>query len=135
MKHRKLCGISSSYYESNWSLSTVGQKTRLQLVLQLAPKADVRVLDELTRDLDALARHRVLEFLKRDAATCLYATHVFQGLDGWATDVLRVRRGSCVVEEASSVDVAGIFLPCVVRRRICLIWNHKQIESGQYFVE
>ena len=64
----------------------------------------------LTRDLDALARHRVLAFLKRDAATCLYATHVFQGLDGWATDVLRVRRGGCVVEDAPAADVAGALL-------------------------
>ena len=100
------------HVEENWrtGLCSSGQKTRLQLVLQLAPRADVRIMDELTRDLDALARHRVLAFLKRDAATCLYATHVFQGLDGWATDVLRVRRGSCVVEEASSVDVAGVLL-------------------------
>ena len=40
----------------------------------------------------------------------MYATHVFQGLDGWATDVLRVRRGSCVVEDAPSIDVAGALL-------------------------
>ena len=100
------------HVEESWrtGLCSSGQKTRLQLVLQLAPRADVRIMDELTRDLDALARHRVLEFLKRDAATCLYATHVFQGLDGWATDVLRVRRGSCVVEEAPSQDVAGVLL-------------------------
>jgi ABC-type multidrug transport system ATPase subunit len=100
------------HVEESWrtGLCSSGQKTRLQLVLQLAPRADVRIMDELTRDLDALARHRVLAFLKRDAATCLYATHVFQGLDGWATDVLRVRRGSCVVEDASSVDVAGALL-------------------------
>ena len=100
------------HVDDQWrsGLCSSGQKTRLQLVLQLAPRADVRVLDELTRDLDALARHRVLAFLEKDAATCLYATHVFQGLDGWATDVLRVRRGACSVEEASSVDVAGVLL-------------------------
>ena len=100
------------HVDDQWrsGLCSSGQKTRLQLVLQLAPKADVRVLDELTRDLDALARHRVLAFLKRDAATCLYATHVFQGLDGWATDVLRVRRGGCVVEDAPAADVAGALL-------------------------
>ena len=100
------------HVDDRWrtGLCSSGQKTRLQLVLQLAPRADVRVLDELTRDLDALARHRVLAFLERDAATCLYATHVFQGLDGWATDVLRVRRGGCVVEEAPLQDVAGALL-------------------------
>ena len=98
--------------EEGWrsGLCSSGQKTRLQLVLQLAPRADVRILDELTRDLDALARHRVLEFLKCDSPTCLYATHVFQGLDGWATDVLRVRRGKGAVEAAPLVGVAAVLL-------------------------
>ena len=36
------------HVEENWrtGLCSSGQKTRLQLVLQLAPRADVRVLDE-----------------------------------------------------------------------------------------
>ena len=96
----------------NWCSSCAARKRTCVLSTSVAPASVDPVASRrqhedwvssrrLTRDLDALARHRVLAF--RGSATrrrVLYATHVFQGLDGWATDVLRVRRGSCVVEDA-----------------------------------
>ena len=68
----------------------------MQLALQLASAASLYLVDELTRDLDVLGRAAVLEWLRAESergATVLYATHVFQGLDHWATHVLHVAQG------------------------------------------
>ncbi|KAH8095288.1 ATPase [Aureococcus anophagefferens] len=45
------------------SKASSGQRTRMQLVLQLTQAADLYVVDELTRDLDVVARQRVLDWL------------------------------------------------------------------------
>ena len=86
--------------DPSWRPATAsaGQTTRMQLVLQLAEPADLYLVDELTRDLDLRARDRILAFLKNDSlqrrSTILYATHVFNGLDTWATDLIHLHQGS-----------------------------------------
>ncbi|KAJ8607994.1 hypothetical protein CTAYLR_008238, partial [Chrysophaeum taylorii] len=71
-----------------------GQRTRMQLVLQLATPAELYLVDEITRDLDVDARDTVLTWLARDGATVLYATHVLRGLESWATHVAHVSNGT-----------------------------------------
>ena len=86
--------------QRHWRPATAsaGQTTRMQLVLQLATRADLYLVDELTRDLDLVARDKILDYLKRQSidynATIVYATHIFQGLDDWATDLLHARSGT-----------------------------------------
>jgi CCR4-NOT complex subunit CAF16 len=60
----------------------------------------VLLLDEVTVDMDVLARLDLLAFLSEEAATrgatIVYATHIFDGLAGWATHVARVAGGTLV---------------------------------------
>jgi len=52
----------------------------------------VLLLDEITVDLDVLARSNLLTYLKKECdgrgATIIYATHIFDGLDDWPTHVV-----------------------------------------------
>jgi ABC-type sugar transport system ATPase subunit len=52
----------------------------------------VLLLDEITVDLDVLARANLLTYLKKECeergATIIYATHIFDGLDDWPTDIV-----------------------------------------------
>lgn len=52
----------------------------------------VLLLDEITVDLDVLARANLLTYLKKECAeqgaTIIYATHIFDGLDDWPTHIV-----------------------------------------------
>ncbi|GER24941.1 ABC transporter family protein [Striga asiatica] len=57
----------------------------------------VLLLDEVTVDLDVVARMDLLDFFKEECeqrgATIVYATHIFDGLETWATDLVYVQEG------------------------------------------
>lgn len=69
----------------SWRLHKVsdGQRRRVQICMGLLKPFKV-LLDEITVDLDVLARADLLSFLKKDCeergATIIYATHIFDGL-------------------------------------------------------
>lgn len=52
----------------------------------------VLLLDEITVDLDVLARADLMTFLKSECeergATIIYATHIFDGLESWPTHMV-----------------------------------------------
>jgi len=52
----------------------------------------VLLLDEITVDLDVLARADLLKFLRKECeqrgSTIIYATHIFDGLDDWPTHIV-----------------------------------------------
>lgn len=52
----------------------------------------VLLLDEITVDLDVLARADLLKFLKKECeergATIIYATHIFDGLEDWPSHIV-----------------------------------------------
>jgi CCR4-NOT complex subunit CAF16 len=60
----------------------------------------VLLLDEVTVDLDVVARANLLQYLADECeergATIVYATHIFDGLDRWATHIARIRKGELV---------------------------------------
>lgn len=55
------------------------------------------LLDEITVDLDVLARADLLKFLKKECeergATIIYATHIFDGLENWPSHIVYVANG------------------------------------------
>lgn len=55
------------------------------------------LLDEITVDLDVLARADLLTFLKKECeergATIIYATHIFDGLENWPSHIVYVANG------------------------------------------
>ncbi len=77
----------------NWRMHRVsdGQRRRVQILLHLLLPRELLLLDEVTTDLDLVARSNLLRFLRRDGesrgATILYATHILDGLDDWATHI------------------------------------------------
>jgi CCR4-NOT complex subunit CAF16 len=81
-----------------------GQRRRVQLLLGLLRPREVLLLDEITTDLDLIARQDLLAFLREETerpgqpTTILYATHIFDTLDRWATDVVYLAAGKVVVD-------------------------------------
>ncbi|QLQ79305.1 hypothetical protein HG537_0B06530 [Torulaspora globosa] len=96
-----------------------GQKRRVQLVMGLLKPWKVLLLDEVTVDLDVIARSKLLQFLKWETQTrqcsVIYATHIFDGLADWPDQLLHLKAGRLVdlldlhknVQFTASNDSAG----------------------------
>jgi CCR4-NOT complex subunit CAF16 len=89
--------------DRRWRMCRVsdGQRRRVQLLLGLMPPCKVLLLDEVTTDLDVIARGDLLAFLKSQApaTTILYATHILEGLEEWATHLAYLDGGRIAVME------------------------------------
>lgn len=74
-----------------------GQRRRVQICMGLLKSFKVLLLDEITVDLDVLARSNLLSYLKKECeergATIIYATHIFDGLDDWPTHIVYIAHG------------------------------------------
>lgn len=83
----------------NWRMHQVsdGQRRRVQIMLGLIKPFRVLFMDEITVDLDVVARHDLLNYLISECetrqCTIVYATHIFDGLDDWATHIMRITDG------------------------------------------
>jgi len=79
--------------DPDWRMHQVsdGQRRRVQLLLDLERRLRVILLDEVTAELDVLARADLLAFLREESEghglTVVYASHVFDGLGSFATHV------------------------------------------------
>lgn len=86
-----------------------GQKRRVQLTMGLLKPWRVLLLDEVTVDLDVIARSRLLHFLKMETETrkcsVIYATHIFDGLATWPDKIIHVKSGHIVDELNYKKDV------------------------------
>jgi CCR4-NOT complex subunit CAF16 len=75
---------------------SAGEQKRIQLLLALESPKDVILLDEATADLDLDMRHVLLHLLARYSVehrtTVIYTTHIFEGLENWATDCIILDR-------------------------------------------
>jgi CCR4-NOT complex subunit CAF16 len=82
-----------------WHMHRVsdGQRRRVQILLGLIRPRQVLLLDEVTTDLDLLARQDLLDFLREESetrsVTILYATHILDRLETWATHLCALRAG------------------------------------------
>ncbi|KAL3146681.1 hypothetical protein ABBQ32_000909 [Trebouxia sp. C0010 RCD-2024] len=83
----------------NWRLNRIsdGQRRRVQICMGLLKPYKVLLLDEVTVDMDVVARLDLLEFFRQECevrgATIMYATHIFDGLEGWLTHLAFVSHG------------------------------------------
>ena len=90
--------------ELDWHMHAVsdGQRRRVQLLLGLMRPRQVLLLDEITTDLDLIAPQDLLAFLREESevrgTTILYATHIFDTLDRWATDIVYLVAGKVVAD-------------------------------------
>jgi len=82
-----------------WRMHAVsdGERRRVQLAMGLLRPWSILLLDEVTVDLDVLARNRFLKFLREEteerACTVVYATHILEAAGEWATHLVRVAEG------------------------------------------
>ena len=112
--------------DPGWHMHAVsdGQRRRVQLLLGLLRPREVLLLDEITTDLDLIARQDLLAFLRDETeragrpTTILYATHIFDTLERWATDVIYLAAGKVVVDApfAAVPELSGDPLVTVVER-------------------
>jgi CCR4-NOT complex subunit CAF16 len=104
----------------DWHMHAVsdGQRRRVQLLLGLVRPRDVLLLDEITTDLDLVARQDLLEFLRAESeqrgTTILYATHIFDLLDRWATHLLYMAHGR-ITRDAPLTEVEELRKEQLVR--------------------
>ncbi|KAJ6392153.1 hypothetical protein OIU77_025999 [Salix suchowensis] len=94
-----------------WRMHKVsdGQRRRVQICMGLLHPFKVLLLDEVTVDLDVVARMDLLEFFKEECdqrgATIVYATHIFDGLETWATHLAYIQDGELKrVEKLTEVN-------------------------------
>jgi CCR4-NOT complex subunit CAF16 len=107
-----------------WHMHAVsdGQRRRVQLLLGLLRPREVLLLDEITTDLDLIARQDLLAFLRQETeqrgTTILYATHIFDTLDRWATDLVYLVAGKVTLDAplAALPELAKDPLVAVVER-------------------
>ena len=84
---------------TDWRMHEVsdGQRRRVQILLGLMKPFDILLLDEVTTDLDVLVRKNLLDYLKNETetrgTTIIYATHIFDGLNEWASDLIHLSNG------------------------------------------
>merc|ERR1719265_366462 len=95
----------------DWNINDIsdGQRRRCQLLEILATPRPVYLMDEITSDLDIFAREGILAFLKAECehrgATVFYCTHIFDHLEGWASHILHLSKGTVV--RSCSIDEVG----------------------------
>eukprot|EP00930_Biecheleria_cincta_P077878 TRINITY_DN651_c0_g2_i1.p1 TRINITY_DN651_c0_g2~~TRINITY_DN651_c0_g2_i1.p1 ORF type:complete len:579 (+),score=80.42 TRINITY_DN651_c0_g2_i1:58-1794(+) len=83
-----------------WKINKIsdGQRRRCQLLEILSTHRPVYLMDEITSDLDIFSREGILSFLKAESeirgCTIFYCTHIFDHLEGWASHVLHLSKGS-----------------------------------------
>ncbi|GLJ30909.1 hypothetical protein SUGI_0615260 [Cryptomeria japonica] len=83
----------------HWRMHKVsdGQRRRVQICMGILHPFKVLLLDEVTVDLDVVARLDLLDFLREECeqrgASIVYATHIFDGLESWATHIAYIKDG------------------------------------------
>ena len=92
----QVLGIAELLHAELHALSD-GQKRRVQLFCKLLPERELVLLDEATNSLDVLSRASLLAFLRDESelrgCTVVFCTHIFDGLDGWATELVHIDGG------------------------------------------
>jgi len=110
--------------DPGWRMHRVsdGQRRRVQLLLDLERPLRVVLLDEVTAELDVLARADLLRFLRDESeargVTIIYASHVLDGLADFATDLmfLSPRRLRCFAPIREVLGKEGVSLGALCER-------------------
>ncbi|GJT88172.1 putative reverse transcriptase domain-containing protein [Tanacetum coccineum] len=92
----------------SWRMHKVSEceRRRVQIYMGLLKEFKVPLLNEITINLDVLARADLLTFLRKECdvrgATIMYATHIFDGLKNWPSHIVYVAQGK--LQLASTID-------------------------------
>ena len=110
-----LCQILKINLEWNMSRLSDGQRRRVQIMLGLLKPFKLLLLDEITSELDIIVRTNLLNYLKEESvknnASIIYATHILDGLENWATGVLYLNyKGEMKRIENKELNVKNIIV-------------------------
>lgn len=113
-----------------WRLSQLsdGQRRRCQILSMFTSSSEyeVYILDESTADLDIISRERLLAWLRTQAklngVTILYATHILEGLNEWASRMIFLDGGRILrdIPVTESLDLYNM----------CKTWLMKDFEQS-----
>lgn len=102
---------------TEWRMHMVsdGQRRRVQLFFGLLRPYKILLMDEVTISLDALVRWNVMNWIKSDClerdALCIYATHIFDGMNEWSTQLIYINKeGKMKYNGHSDFDIYPKFL-------------------------
>lgn len=120
-----------------------GQRCRVHLFLALLRPCKLILLDEILASLDIISRENILQYLKWESETnnaiVILATHVFDAMDSWATDVMYLNNGKigfygsmdiCVQTAETEHNIENISLYRIVEK-----WLRKEIVTNEYMDE
>jgi CCR4-NOT complex subunit CAF16 len=105
-----------------------GQRRRVQILLEVERSLRLLLLDEVTADLDVLARADLLRLLREDSEqrrlTVIYASHVLDGLGPFATHLLFLSPGRvrCFAPTADIPELAEPGQGASPLHRLCERW-------------
>ncbi len=118
--------------DRSWHMHTVsdGQRRRVQVLLGMLRPSKVLLLDEITTDLDVVARQELLDFLVEEnqsqGTTIVYATHIFDGMEPWATHIAYIRSGRlvtlCAIDELRELQAQHAKGSTAPLLRVVLDW-------------
>jgi len=83
-----------------WRMHQVsdGQRKRVQIMLGLLKPFKLLFIDEFTNELDVVVRDRFFNYLNKECklrnGSIIYATHIFDGIEDWATHVVYISNGN-----------------------------------------
>jgi len=130
--------------EEDWRIFRLsdGQRRRVQLMLGLARESKILLLDEVTTDLDLVARRNLLTFLREECeqrgVTIVYATHILDGLEDWATHLVYLTEGSIKVqsalpelEELNTLRASKVSSPLL---RLVFAWLRAEFEKQRAYL-
>lgn len=79
-----------------------GQKRRVQLLHGLMTSKSVILMDECSTDIDVAERVTLMDYVAKECekgACCIYATHILDGVESWATRIVMMDGGRIVRDE------------------------------------
>jgi len=125
-------------YIYNRNKLSEGQRRRVQLFLGLLVPSEVILLDEVTSLLDVVSRGDLLQYLRKESeqrnCTVVIATHVFDGLDNWATRLVHLRSAPRAMAGTIAFDAPpppGVPLFVTVEQRLRAEQELKRKEESQ----
>ncbi len=126
-----------------WRMHRVsdGQRRRVQILLDLERTLKLVLLDEVTAELDVLARADLLSFLLEESVqhglSVVYASHVLDGLGDFATDLLFLSPGRlrCLLPMGEALAIAERLGPSVGAgsplHRLCARWMREDRDADR----
>ena len=94
-RRNKLIEVLGINDEWRMHMVSSGHRRTVRKLLGLIKPFKIALIDEMTMDLDIITRRRFMDWLKNESimnkSTILYATHIFDGLENWATHLAHIK--------------------------------------------